>query len=307
MSAVIGTGNFPKALAPGVLAFWDLPPEYTPEYLSLVNDVVESEKAYEDIVQVVPFGTAPVKPQGRMSAADSMVQGYTTRATNVTYALQFANTLEESQDNLYPKLQRQRINSLKRAHNAARETVTANVLNFGFNSALQVIGDGQALFSLTHPSDGGAFANTFAVQADMSEATLEDMVVAVNSFRDPRGNRADYTPDMLICGVANQFTAARILNSVQQNDTGNNAINALRSQKAIPNGFMLAHYLTDTNAFFLKNKLPDNQGFIFVDRMKPVIKKDNDFGTQNELVMAYQRFCVAVSDPRCYFGSSGSS
>jgi len=305
MSAVIGTGNFPKALSPGVLAFWSLPDQYPAQWEGLVNDIEKSERAYEEVVQTIAFAPAVVKPQGRQIATDSMVQGYTTRITAVTYGLQYAITMEARDDNQYEKLARQYTQSLKDSHSQATNIVVANVFNFGFNSALQTIGDGQAFFSLTHPSEGGAFANMSATPSALSEASVEDMVVAVSNFRDPRGNRAVYSPLKLQVGTANQFVAERVLKSMLQNDTGNNAINALKAKRAIPEGYDVNHFFTNANAYFLKNKVAQNTGVLFIDRQRPTLRSSNDENTLNMLVSAVQRFGVGVSDPRCYYGNAG--
>lgn len=309
MSGFIGTGNHPKALWPGVKTWFGNSYEsFTPQWRELANDVETSTQNYEEVVQDTGFVTAPIKAQGTGIAYDANVQGYTTRATHVTYALGYAVTMEELQDNLYEKVSMARSKALAFSHAQAREIVTANVLNNGFSSALQVIGDGQAFFSTAHPfTSGGTFANKSTVDADLSEASLEDALILIRGFTTDKGQPIRVQPKKLIVARQNEYNAARILKSVLQNDTGNNAINAIKATGALPEGYMVCDYLTDTNAWFVKNAIPMGSGFMFYDRMPVTFDKDNDFNTKSALASAVQRFSVAVADPRCYFGSSGSS
>lgn len=304
----ITTGNHPKALWPGVKAWWgNSYDEFPEEWRQIVSEVTTSDKNYEDVVQDTGFGLAPVKPQGQGIVYDENVQGYTTRAVHVTYALGYAVTMEEMQDNLYEAVSRVRSRANAFSQRQTRENVVANVLNRGFNPAFP-IGDAAAFFSTAHPlTMGGTFANKPATDADLSEASLEDALVAIAGFTNDRGLNIQVMPRALVVARQNMFNAARILKSVLQNDTANNAINAIKALNSLPDGFIVNHYLTDTNAWFIKNQIPSGSGFVFYERMPLTFDQDNDFGTKNALAASVTRFSVAVSDPRCYYGTSGAS
>ena len=304
----ITTGNHPKALWPGVKAWWgNSYNEFPEEWRQIVNEVTTSDKNYEDVVQDTGFGLAPVKPQGQGISYDENVQGYTTRAVHVTYALGYAVTMEEMQDNLYEAVSRVRARANAFSQRQTRENVVANVLNRGFNSSFP-IGDGSAFFSTSHAlTMGGTFANKPTTDADLSEASLEDALVAIAGFTNDRGLNIQVMPRALVVARQNMFNAARILKSVLQNDTANNAINAIKALNSLPDGFIVNHYLTDTNAWFIKNQIPSGSGFVFYERMPLTFDQDNDFGTKNALAASVTRFSVAVSDPRCYYGTSGAS
>lgn len=304
----ITTGNHPKALWPGVKAWWgNSYDEFPEEWRQIVSEVTTSDKNYEDVVQDTGFGLAPVKPQGQGIVYDENVQGYTTRAVHVTYALGYAVTMEEMQDNLYEAVSRVRAKANAFSQRQTRENVVANVLNRGFNSSFP-IGDGSAFFSTSHAlTMGGTFANKPTTDADLSEASLEDALVAIAGFTNDRGLNIQVMPRALVVARQNMFNAARILKSVLQNDTANNAINAIKALNSLPDGFIVNHYLTDTNAWFIKNQIPSGSGFVFYERMPLTFDQDNDFGTKNALAASVTRFSVAVSDPRCYYGTSGAS
>ena len=307
---VISTGNHPKALLPGVKAwFGNTYESYEKQWIELVNEESKSTRNYEEVVQDTGFAVAAVKPQGQGIPYDNNMQGYTTRAVHVTYAMGYAVTMEEIQDNLYEQVSMVRAKALAFSHATARELVVAGVLNNGFSSALQLIGDGQAFFSTAHPftSSNGTFANKPATDTDLSEASLEDGLIAVEGYLNDKGLQINVKAQKLIVARQNMFNAARILKSVLQNDTGNNAINAIKAVGAMPEGYCTNVYLTDSNAWFIKNQIPTGSGLVFYERMPVTFDKDNDFNTKNALASAIQRFSVAVADPRCYYGSSGSS
>lgn len=306
---VIGTGNHPAVLWPGVAAwFGNAYKTYDTEYKEIINEFKTSDKAYEEVYQDTGFSLAPVKAQGAGIAYDANVQGYGTRATHVTYGLGYAVTLEELEDNLYAEVSMARAKANLFSQMQTREIVTANVLNKGFSTALQTIGDGAAFFSTSHPlSNGGTFSNTPSTQVDLSEASLEDMLILIAGFTNDRGLQIAVKPKKLVVSRQNMFNATRILQSSYQNDTANNAINAVKAMGILPGGFVVNHYLTDVNAWFVQNEIPTGSGFVFWERKPVTFDKDNDFGTKNALASSITRFSVAVSDPRCYAGSSGSS
>lgn len=305
---VITTGAHPKALWPGVKAWWgNSYDEYPEEWRKTVNQVTTSDMDYEDVVQDTGFSLAPVKPQGAPLFYDANVQGYTTRAVHVTYALGYAVTMEELQDNKYEKVSMARARANAFSQRLTRENVVANVLNRGFN-ATYLIGDGVQFFSTAHPmTSGGTFANTPTTQVDLSEASVEDALIAIAGFTNDKGLQIQVMPKKLIVSRQNIFNAQRILGSTYTPDTGNNAINAIKSMNMLPEGVLVNHYLTDVNAWFIQNEIPDGSGFVFYERMALTFDQDNDFVTKNALAASVTRFSVAVSDPRCMWGTSGAT
>ena len=82
---------------------------------------------------------------------DDNVQGYTTRAVHVTYALGYARRWKKMQDNLYEAVSRVRARANAFSQRQTRENVVANVMNRGFNASFP-IGDGVAINVLYCPS-----------------------------------------------------------------------------------------------------------------------------------------------------------
>ena len=133
--SVITTGNFPKALWPGVKGWWGMSyKDHGGEYLDLF-DRTTSEQAYEEYVQSTDFPLVPVKSQGAPVSYTSHQQGFVTRVTNIQYGLGYIVTYEELKNNLYMKVAKRRTDALKFSFLTTKETVAANVYNRAFNSS----------------------------------------------------------------------------------------------------------------------------------------------------------------------------
>lgn len=303
MVGVITTGNTPKALWPGINAwfgrFYD---EYPKEYIDLF-DVQNSEKAYEEVVEVTGFGLAPIKPQGEAIEYDSETQQTIARFTHVAYAIGYIVTWEEQRDNQYEKVARTRTQALAFSMRQTKETVAANVYNrfgtSGYNG-----GDGVVLGSVSHPTVSGLQSNILSTAADLSEASLEDLTVQIMGAQNGRGLTIALQPRALIVSRQNWFEANRILKSVLQNDTANNAINALKATSAIPEGIKVNHYLTDVDAWFVRTNCPE--GMILFDRDPLMFEQDNDGDTKNIKYNAYERYKAYWGDWRGLYGSIGA-
>lgn len=300
---VIYTSNHPKALWPGVKAwFGRMYDEHVEEY-SKIFDRDSSTRAYEERVELTGFGLAPVKNQGGSISYDSETQGITSRLTNVTYALGYVVTMEELQDNLYEMVSKRRSKALAFSMRQTKETVAANILNRGFNSSYTG-GDGKELLATDHPTLDGTQSNELTVAADLSEAALEDLLVQIMQAKNSRGLRIALKGDKLIVPPALFYEANRILKSALQNDTANNAINALKATNALPGGIVLNHYLTDTDAWFIKTNCPE--GLIYQERMAMEFEQDNDFDTKNAKAAAVERYVFGWVDWRSIYGSPGA-
>lgn len=302
--SVITTGNHPKALWPGVKAWFGASYNEIPLQHTEVFSVDTSDKAYEEDVELTGFGLAPVKSEGGSISYDSHTQGPTTRYTHVVYGLGYIVTQEEIEDNQYEKVSRARSRALARSMRQTKEIVGSNVFNRAFNSSY-VGGDGLELISTAHVTVNGTQSNELAVAADLSEASLEDMFIQIMNATDTRGLRIRLMPRKLIVPSNLAFEAERIVKSNLQNDTANNAINAIKSKGLLPDGVMVWQYLTDTDAWFIKTDAPD--GLKLYNRRALSFDKDNDFDTKNAKAAATERYVFGWSDWRAVYGSEGAA
>jgi hypothetical protein len=300
---VINTGTHPKALWPGVHSMFGMSYNNRDQWRDLVT-VQTSEKHREEMVQNNGFGLAAIKGQGESIGYDTTSQGGTATALHVVYGLGYIVTREAIEDNLYEKLAMARAKALKRAMVETKNTVVANWFNRGFDTNYPVGPDATAMFSASHPSSSGNQSNLLATPADLSEASLEDLVIQANGATDDRGNKIALQVMCLHIPRQLEFEAARILKSINQNDTANNAINALRATGTFPEGVKVNNFFTDPDAFFIRTDVSD--GLTLFQRRAMEFTKDNDFGTENALAKATERYSLQIGDFRNYYASAGA-
>lgn len=298
----ITTGSHPKSLWPGVKAFFGKTYKEKPMVCDQVFSKMTSDKAYEEVVEETGFGLAPQKAEGASVSYDTDAQGYTTRFTNVTYGLGAIITREAIEDNQYESVASRKAAKLARSMRQTKENVHANVLNRAFTAAYAG-GDGKELLATDHPSLVGNQSNELAVSADLSEASLEDLLILIRQATDSRGLRIQLEGQKLIVPPALSFEATRIVSSVNQSGTANNDINAMRALGLLPGGVVIWDYLSDTDAFFVTTDAPE--GLLSFQRRALALSQDNDFDTENARMKATERYSVGWGDWRSVYGSPG--
>jgi hypothetical protein len=299
MAGVITTGNHPKALWPGMNAWFGASYKEFPEEYREIFSVEKSSKNYEEDSALTGFGLAPIKSEGSAVSYDSETQGFTKRYTHVVYGLGYVVTQEELEDNQYEIVSKRRIKRLAFSMRQTKEIVAANVLNRATTSGYTG-GDGVVLLSTAHTSTAGNWSNKLATAADLSEASLEDMVIQISQATNDRGLNIALRPTKLIVPVNLQFEAKRILKSELQSNSAENNINALKGMF----DYTVNHYLTDTDQWFLKTDAPD--GLKMFERRALAFTQDSDFDTENARAKATMRFSVGWSDAHGIYGSEGS-
>lgn len=307
MAGVIATGNIARLLQEGIASVFGQAYDNHPTEWDKLFDSHNSQKNFELDQQFEGLGLAPVKPEGEGIIYDSQQEGFSPKYPNLTYGKGIIVTEEAFEDNLYDLFNR-KARALAFSMQQTKEVVGANVYNNGFNGAfLMEGGDGEALFSASHingPTDSTTYSNLLTVATDLSETALESLLIQISQATDPRGLRIALQGRRLIVSPSNFYEATRILDSVLQNDTANNAVNAVRSSGMLPDGFMVDHYLTDAKAWFIKTNSPD--GMKYWTRRENRFEQDNDFGTSNLRFKATERYSFGWTDPRGAYGSAGT-
>ena len=183
-----------------------------------------------------------------------------------------------------------------------KQVKAANVLNNGFSVAG---GDGVSLLNTAHPlAFGGTFANRPTTDADLNETSLEDALISISTFVDERNLKVALRGMKLIVPPQLVFVAERLLESQLRPGTADNDINAVRSTGMIPEGYTVNHFLTDSDAWFVKTDAPN--GFKNYQRSPLRTSMEGDFTTGNVRFKARERYSFGYSDPRCVFGTTGA-
>jgi hypothetical protein len=296
----ISRAQLVKELEPGLNALFGL------EYKQYVNEAAEifetenSDRAFEEEVMLAGFANATVKPEGQGISYDSAQETFTARYTNETIALAFAITEEAIEDNLYDRLASRYTKALARSMANTKQVKGAAVLNNGFSTSY-LGGDGKALFATDHPTLAGSFSNELSTAADLNETSLEQALIDIAAFTDERGLKIAARGMKLVIPSALQFTAERLMKSKGRTGTADNDINAINNMGAIPEGYVVNHYLTDTSKWFIKTDVPN--GLKHFTRAPLKTSMEGDFDTGNVRYKARERYVFGFSDPRGAFGS----
>jgi len=293
-----------KELMPGLNALFGMEYKTYGEEHKEIYETETSERSFEEETKLAGFSAAPVKNEGAAIAYDNAQEAWTARYNHETIAMGFSITEEAIEDNLYDSLAARYTKSLARAMAFTKQVKAASILNNGFNASF-TYGDGQALFSTAHPLvSGGTNSNRPATAADLNETSLEAAVIQIAGWTDERGLLIAAKPRKLIVPPQLQFVATRLLETSLRVGTTDNDVNAIKTNGSIPEGYTVNHFLTDTNAWFLKTDVPN--GLKHFVRVPLATSMDPDFDTGNSRYKARERYSFGCSDPLGMFASPGA-
>ena len=129
-------------------------------------------------------------------------------------------------------------------------------------------------------------------------------MIAIGKYTDERGLKIAARPTGLLIPSDLQFVAERLMKSEGRVGTSDNDVNALVSSNALGGGYSINHYLTDTDAFFIKTDIPN--GFKHFVRVPMKTSMEGDFDTGNVRYKGRERYSFGYSDPLAYYGSPGA-
>jgi hypothetical protein len=299
--AVITSGNYPKALWIGVKAAFV---NYEPNESTALKifKSTTSDKSYEEYVERDTFSLIRQKPEGSAITYDSDSQGINPRLRNIPWGGGFIITKEAMEDNQIKEIVEQRIPLLSRSAHETKEVYLANILNNAFDTSFTMEnGDGTSLCSTAHPS---SLSNRLTIDADLNEASLEALLIQINTQKNHKGLRTNIKPLKLIVPAELEYEAARITQSTLQSGTANNDLNIVRANGKLPEGVLVWKYLTDSDAWFVQTDC--DMGMIYQSRDPLEISRDNEFDTENLKVKVYERYAAGWVNYNGLFGSQGA-
>ena len=227
---------------------------------------------------------------------------YIARYRYRVYGQAFAITqvLQEDGDHI-------RIGSLFSRHLAqslieTEETNAANILNRSFNSSYTG-GDLVSLVNSAHPVVRGTQSNVLATAANLSQTSLEQMLIQIRKAKDSAGRRIRLIPQKLIVSPDNMFQAETILNSVLRPGTANNDINPIRSIGLLPKGVTTITRLTSSTAWWVQNEV--TEGLKKANRRNMQRAMEGYFETGSMRYKATMRYVFGWTDWRDLYGTAG--
>lgn len=296
--------QFAKMLEPGLNTLFGLEYDQYPPEWQAVFDTNTSQKAFEEDVLLEGFGNAPVKAEGSAISYDAASQQWTARYQHETIALAFSITEEAEEDGLYGSIAARYTKALARSMASTKEIKAANVLNNAFSGSGVTGGDGKTLCATDHPTRSGNQSNTLATAADLSETSLEQMLIQIADMKDDRGLRIAAQGTMLVIPTAYSFVAERLLESQLRTGTADNDINAIRAGGYLPQGYHVMRRLSDSDSFYIMTDVPD--GLKHFQRSPLKKGMEGDFETGNVRYKVRERYSFGFTDWRGIFGSEGA-
>jgi hypothetical protein len=218
------------------------------------------------------------------------------------YGLAFALTKVLYEDGDHIRIGQTYARHLAQSLVETKELLCANVLNRAFNSSYTG-GDGVQLNSASHPIVSGTASNLLATAANLSQTSLEQMLIQIRQAVDNNGKKIRLQPLKLVVAPGNVFQAEVLLKSVLRTGTANNDINPIKSIGLMPEGATVISRLTSPTNWWVQTDAPEGMKLL----MRRALEKtmEGDFETDSMRYKATERYQVGFTDWRAMYGTPG--
>jgi hypothetical protein len=248
------------------------------------------------------FGAAPELPDGMAVSYQSGGVLFLQRYLYKVYGLAFSLTKVLVEDGDHIRIGQTYAKHLAQSLIETKETLGANILNRAFNGSF-VGGDGVSLVSPSHPIVNGTFSNQLTTAANLSQTSLEQLLVQIRNAVDNNGKRIRLQPTKLVVSPSNVFQAEVLLKSVLRTGTNFNDINPVNSMGLLSGGQANLSRLTSTTAWWVQTDAPE--GLKLLMRRSLEKSMEGDFETDSMRYKATERYAFGWTDPRTVFGTPG--
>lgn len=302
----ITRAQFALLLEPKLSNIWhEAYPKRPVEYTSFCN-IRSTRKAQVTDAKLSDFGVLRLKGEGENLIYDDPIAGPSKVYTPIRKASGYKITDEMVAHELYGQAEKFE-GALMTSAIYDQDVAGALLLNNGFSTTdadgFSAAGfDSLALFSTAHTRlDGGtALRNRPSTDVNLGVTGLQNALLDFHTQNlDDRGRPQLIRPKMLIVHPNDLFTARELLQSEYKPGTANNEINAIREEGL---SFMVSHYVTDGNAWFL---IGDQHDMNFIWEMKPNGAMEEDFDSMVIKRRIVQGYVVGHGEFRGTWGSSG--
>jgi len=186
-----------------------------------------------------------------------------------------------------------------------KEIYAANIFNTGSVYDNTIGGDGQALYSTSHPVDIGVVGNRPAADIDLNESSLlTAMTVIRNNWVDERNIKIAARAELVLVPAALEQVIVRLLRTELRPGTNDNDVNAIQHVGGGLRDYIVNEFLTSPFAWFLKT---DKRGLIYYDRVPFEMDMYVDFDTDNLKVKGRERYTFSYFDWRSTYGTYPTS
>lgn len=272
------------------------------EWKQVFKDTAGIKRSYHEEPVLYGFGSAPELPDGMPVTYQAGGVLFIARYLYKVYGLAFALTKVLVEDGDHIRIGQTYARHLAQSLIETKETLCANILNRAFNGSYTG-GDGVSLVSASHPIVGGTFSNQLATAANLSQTSLEQLLIQIRNATDNNGKRIKLKPKQLVTGPSNVYQAEVLLKSTLRTGTANNDVNPLVSMKELPGGQANLARITSTTSWFIQTDAPE--GLKLLTRRSLEKSMEGDFETDSMRYKATERYGVGWTDPRGVFGTAG--
>ena len=274
----------------------------TDEWSRVFRESEGIPRNYHEEPVLYGFGAAPELADGTPVTYQQGGVLFLKRYVYKVYGLAFALTKVLAEDGDHIRIGQTYAKHLAQSLIETKETLAANVLNRAFNSAY-VGGDGVALNSTAHPIVNGNSSNLLSVAANLSQTSLEQMLIQIRSASDNNGKKIRLVPKQLVVAPGNVFQAEVLLKSVLRAGTANNDINPIKSIGLLDEGAAVLSRLTSATAWWVQTDAPE--GMKLLMRRKLDKTMEGDFETDSMRYKATERYDLGWTDWRSMYGTPG--
>ena len=248
------------------------------------------------------FGAAPQLPDGSPVSYQQGGVLFLQRYVYQVFGLAFALTKVLVEDGDHIRIGQVYAKHLAQSLIETKELLCANILNRAFNSAYTG-GDGVALNSTAHPIVNGTTSNILSTAANLSQTSLEQMLIQVRQAVDNNGKKIRLQPLKLVVAPGNVFQAEVLLKSVLRTGTANNDINPIKSIGLLPEGASVISRLTSSTNWWVQTDAPEGMKLM----MRRALEKtmEGDFETDSMRYKATERYWPSWTDWRSMYGTPG--
>jgi len=255
------------------------------EWKQVFNERQGIPRNYHEEPVLYGFGAAPELPDGMPVTYQSGGVLFNARYVYKVYGLAFALTKVLVEDGDHIAIGQTYAKHLAQSLIETKETLCANILNRAFNGSYTG-GDGVSLVNTAHPIASGTFSNQLTTAANLSQTSLEQILIQIRQAVDNNGKRIRLTPEKLVVSP-----------------TGNNDINPIMSMGMLGGGQANLSRLTSNTAWWVKT---DAQvGLQLMMRRKLEKSMEGDFETDSMRYKATERYIPGWTDPRTVYGTPG--
>ena len=249
------------------------------------------------------FGAAPELPDGMPVTYQSGGVLFIQRYVYQVYGLAFALTKVLVEDGDHIRIGQTYARHLAQSLVETKETLGANILNRAFTGGAFVGGDGVSLVNTQHPIATGTFSNQLSTAANMSQTSVEQLLIQIRNAVDNNGKRIRLTPKKIVTGPSNVFQAEVILKSALRAGTANNDINPVNSLGMLSDGQANLSRISSTTAWWIQTDAPE--GLKLAMRRGLEKSMEGDFETDSMRYKATERYAFGWTDPRGVYGTAG--